>query len=38
MYVTAKMIPVETITRIGEGRIKVSDGGGEFMYDIFGAL
>jgi hypothetical protein len=28
------MRPVETITGIGEGEIKGTDGGGEFKYDI----
>jgi hypothetical protein len=31
------MIPVETITAMGEGWIKASHGG-EFKYDIFGSL
>jgi hypothetical protein len=32
------MRPVETITGMGEGRIKKNDGGGEFLYDIFDIL
>jgi hypothetical protein len=32
MYVNTKMIPVETIQRMGEG-IKKNNGGGEFKYD-----
>jgi hypothetical protein len=35
IYVNRKMIPVETIPRMGGGWIKESDGGGEFNYDIF---
>jgi hypothetical protein len=35
MYVNEKMRPVETITGMGEGRVKKSDGMGEFNYDIF---
>jgi hypothetical protein len=38
MYVNAKMIPVETIPRIGRRGIKKNDGGGEFKYDIFDTL
>jgi hypothetical protein len=38
MYGKAKMITVETVTRIwGEG-MKKNDGGGEFKYDIFDTL
>jgi hypothetical protein len=33
-----KMIPVETIPRMGRGRIKDNDGGGELNYDIFDTL
>jgi hypothetical protein len=33
MYVNGKMRSVETILRMGEGRIKKNDGGGEFNYD-----
>jgi hypothetical protein len=35
MYVNAKMIPAETVPRIGEGGMKESNGGGKFKYDIF---
>jgi hypothetical protein len=38
MYVNAKMIPVETIPGLGEGRIKERGAGGEFKYDIFDTL
>jgi hypothetical protein len=34
MYGNGKMRPVETIPRIGGGRIRENDGGGEFNYDI----
>jgi hypothetical protein len=34
MYVNGKMIPVETIPGIGEGRMKENGGGDEFKYDI----
>jgi hypothetical protein len=38
MYVSAKMMPVETVPGIrGEG-MKESTGGGEFKYDMFGTL
>jgi hypothetical protein len=38
VYVNAKKISVETISRI-EGRgVKESDGRGDFKYDIFDAL
>jgi hypothetical protein len=30
VYVSRKMIPVETILGMGGGRIKENDGGGEF--------
>jgi hypothetical protein len=33
-----KMIPIKTTPGMGEGRIKESDGGGEFKYDIFDTL
>jgi hypothetical protein len=33
MYVNGKMIPVETIPGMGEGRIKENDGEGKFKYD-----
>jgi hypothetical protein len=36
--VNAKMIPVETIPGMGEGRIKDSGKGGVFKYDIFDTL
>jgi hypothetical protein len=29
------MRPAETISEMGEGKIKVSGGGGEFKYDVF---
>jgi hypothetical protein len=35
MYVNAKMIPVETVPGIREGRMKDRSRGGEFKYDIF---
>jgi hypothetical protein len=35
MYVNRKMRPIETIPGMGEGRIKETDGGDEFKYDIF---
>jgi hypothetical protein len=38
MYINAKMLPVEAILEIGEGKIKESDRGGEFSYDIFDTL
>jgi hypothetical protein len=38
MYVNVKMIPVETISGMGKRRIKESDGGGEFQYDICDTL
>jgi hypothetical protein len=34
MYEDGKTIPVETISRMGGGRIKENDGGGELNYDI----
>jgi hypothetical protein len=38
MYVNAKMIPVETVPRIGVGGMMESNGGGDFKYDIFNTL
>jgi hypothetical protein len=38
MYVNAKMILPETIPIMEEGRIKESDGGSEFKYDILATL
>jgi hypothetical protein len=38
MYVSAKMIPVETFPGIREGGMKDSNGRGEFKYDIFDTL
>jgi hypothetical protein len=38
MYINAKMIPVETVTGIGGGEMKESNGGGEFKYDMFNTL
>jgi hypothetical protein len=35
MYVNGKMRPVETISGMGEDRIKENDEGGGFKYDIF---
>jgi hypothetical protein len=35
MYVSRRMVPVETIPGMGGGRIKKNDGEGEFKYDIF---
>jgi hypothetical protein len=37
MYVSAKMIPIETVPGIGGWRIK-EQGGGEFKYNIFDTL
>jgi hypothetical protein len=34
MYANRKIRPVETIPGMDRGRIKESDGGGEFNYDI----
>jgi hypothetical protein len=34
MYENGKTRPVETIPRVGGGRIKENDGGGEVNYDI----
>jgi hypothetical protein len=38
MYVSAKMISVETVPGIGGSQMKESSGGGEFKYDIFETL
>jgi hypothetical protein len=38
MYVTANLMPVETVQGIRGGGIKESSGGGEFKYDIFDTL
>jgi hypothetical protein len=38
MYVSAKMIPVETVPRILWRGMKESSGGGEFKYAIFDTL
>jgi hypothetical protein len=42
MYVTAKMVPVETVPGIGgvrgEEGVKERSGGGELKYDIFDTL
>jgi hypothetical protein len=38
MYVNGKMIPIETVSGIGEGGIEENDGGGEFKCDIFDTL
>jgi hypothetical protein len=38
MYVDAKMIPLETVSRIGGRRLKEISRGGELMYDIFDTL
>jgi hypothetical protein len=38
MYVNGKMIPVETIPGMGEGKIKENVGGHEFTYNIFAIL
>jgi hypothetical protein len=38
MYINGKMRPVETISRMGGVRIKQSDWGGEFSYDILWEL
>jgi hypothetical protein len=35
MYVTGKMMPVETVPGMGTRRIKENGGGEEFKYDIF---
>jgi hypothetical protein len=36
MYVNGKMISIETIPEMGEGKIK--ENGGELMYDVFDIL
>jgi hypothetical protein len=38
IYVNGKMRPVETSPAMVGGRIKESDGGGKFNYDIFDVL
>jgi hypothetical protein len=38
MYITAKMIPVETVAGIGGGGMKESSGEDEFKYDLFDIL
>jgi hypothetical protein len=38
MYVNVKIIPVETMPRMGGEVIKENGGGGEFKYDIFDIL
>jgi hypothetical protein len=38
VYIHAKMIPLETIPGMGQGRIKDSSGRGDFKYSIFGIL
>jgi hypothetical protein len=38
MYVNVKMIPIETIPGLRGGRMKESNEGGEFKYDIFDTL
>jgi hypothetical protein len=38
MYINGKMISVETVPVMGEGRIKQNGGGSEFKYDIFDIL
>jgi hypothetical protein len=38
MYINAKMIPVETIQELVEGRKKESNGESEFKDDVFGTL
>jgi hypothetical protein len=38
MYVNAKMIPVETVQGIREGRMGKRSGKEEFKYDIFDTL
>jgi hypothetical protein len=35
VYINAKMIPVEIISKSVKGEIKDSGEGGEFKYDIF---
>jgi hypothetical protein len=35
IYVSGKLIPVETVLEIEERVIKENGGGGEFKYDIF---
>jgi hypothetical protein len=38
IFINAKMIPVETVPGIWEGRVKENGGRGEFKYDIFDTL
>jgi hypothetical protein len=38
MYANGKMLPVETIPEMRDGRMKVNGGGVEFKYDIFNKL
>jgi hypothetical protein len=38
MYLNRKMITVETISEMGQWKIKGNLGGGEFKYDIFDML
>jgi hypothetical protein len=38
LYVNGKMLSVETISGIGDGRMKENDEGGEVKYDIFDTL
>jgi hypothetical protein len=38
MYVNGKMIPAETIPKMGEEGIKENDGGDELKYDILEEL
>jgi hypothetical protein len=33
-----KMMPVETVPRMGQEAVKENDGGDEFKYDIFDIL
>jgi hypothetical protein len=38
MYISGKIIPVESIPEMGKAGIKENGGGGEFKYDIFDTL
>jgi hypothetical protein len=38
MYISEKMISVETIPGVGEGGMKENGRGGEFKYDTFDTL
>jgi hypothetical protein len=38
MYVNVKMIPAETIPRMGKGRVKENGRGIKFKYSIFDIL